>query len=45
MLDAKDDGDTGEAEGVARALLKRAASDPEPMVSIKAAERLLHRQR
>jgi hypothetical protein len=43
MLGAKGEGDSGEAEGVARALQKRAASDPKPMLLIKAAEMLLRR--
>jgi len=34
-------GDSGEAEAIARALLKRAVTDDEPMLLIKAAELLL----
>ena len=41
MLDGEDGTDSGEAEVVARALLKRAASDAEPMLLVKAAEMLL----
>lgn len=43
MLGATGEGDGGEAEVVARALLKRAATDDEPMLLIKAAEMLLRR--
>ena len=41
MLGGKGEGDSGEAEVVARALLKRAATDDEPMLLMKAAELLL----
>ena len=41
MLGGKADVVGGETEVVARALLKRAATDPEPMLLIKAAEMLL----
>lgn len=34
----------GKAEAVARALLRRAATDPEPMLLVKAAELLLPRR-
>lgn len=41
MLGHDDGRDSGAAETVARALLQRAATDPEPMVLLKAAELLL----
>ena len=41
MLAHEDGRDSGDAETVARALLRRAATDPEPMLLLKAAEMLL----